>query len=517
MSIYSLPQFVSAVLIAVLGGYVLFHNPRSPVNRAYFILAMLTSLWQFFYFIMLNTNDLGFAELMGRIGSFVVIFAPSGYYHFVIASLGKTEQRKRELFVNYLIAAVLAVTVWTGNHMIDGVRKFSFGYYPRGGMPFHPLFVVLTTFNIARATWLAYKAIGEERTLGLRKIQVRYILLAAFTYPVAAIDFLVVYEVQMYPFGVFALIISHAIIAFAMIKHRLLEVKFFARRFSLMILVYCTLIILVSPFLLFLNTQVKNNPQDSLIIICAGVLLLALFISTAPFMFAYFVDRSTYFREHTITGITHELKSPLGVIQSAVEMASDSLQGRAANPKKSLEYIDMIRQNAHRLESFVKALLDVAKIQDEAIQVNKIEFNLSDVVETEAENMRQLMGIKDIRLKKKIEKEILVNADLAKLQQVISNLLSNAIKFSDKGEIEISLHKSEKEIVCSVRDQGRGVNPKDLTKIFDRFYQVNPGTRGSGIGLTIAKAWVEAHGGQIWAESEGAGKGTRVTFSVGAV
>jgi two-component system sensor histidine kinase VicK len=104
--------------------------------------------------------------------------------------------------------------------------------------------------------------------------------------------------------------------------------------------------------------------------------------------------------------------------------------------------------------------------------------------------------------------------DSDKIKQVISSLLSNAIKYSDKGAITITLTKTSKEILFSIMDEGRGVEEKDLGRIFDRFYQVNPGSKGSGIGLTIAKAWVEAHRGRIWAESAGAGKGTTIRFTL---
>jgi signal transduction histidine kinase len=68
--------------------------------------------------------------------------------------------------------------------------------------------------------------------------------------------------------------------------------------------------------------------------------------------------------------------------------------------------------------------------------------------------------------------------------------------------------------LLSVTDTGIGISPKDVTRIFDRFYHGSRSNKGAGIGLTIAKAWVEAHGGKIWAESEGEGKGTKITFTL---
>ncbi len=107
-----------------------------------------------------------------------------------------------------------------------------------------------------------------------------------------------------------------------------------------------------------------------------------------------------------------------------------------------------------------------------------------------------------------------VEVDQEKIRQVISNLLSNAIKFSEHGAIKIHLKSTSRDYIVSFVDEGCGIPPGDIERIFDRFHQGCHAQQGSGIGLTIAKAWVEAHGGKIWAESDGEGKGTTVTFTL---
>jgi signal transduction histidine kinase len=108
-----------------------------------------------------------------------------------------------------------------------------------------------------------------------------------------------------------------------------------------------------------------------------------------------------------------------------------------------------------------------------------------------------------------------VEVDTHRLGQVVSNLVRNAIKFTpNEGTIRVSAHQQEGRIVVSVTDTGPGIPPEHLSKIFDRFWRV-PGTQkqGSGLGLSIAKGIVEAHGGTIWAESE-LGKGTSFFFTL---
>ncbi|MFN0117849.1 MAG: sensor histidine kinase [Elusimicrobiota bacterium] len=112
--------------------------------------------------------------------------------------------------------------------------------------------------------------------------------------------------------------------------------------------------------------------------------------------------------------------------------------------------------------------------------------------------------------------KLLVKADENKLELVISNLLSNAIKFTDSGKISIETKCDKDKLIVSVIDTGIGIDHIDLPYVFDRFYRGknNKNSKGSGIGLTIAKTWIEAHGGEIFADSEGVGKGATFWFTL---
>jgi two-component system sensor histidine kinase VicK len=176
----------------------------------------------------------------------------------------------------------------------------------------------------------------------------------------------------------------------------------------------------------------------------------------------------------------------------------------------------MIRSNADRLEGFVKDLLQIAKIQNEDILVQRQTIELSSLIRSLVSNYRIQAERKSVELEFKSNEKLHASVDPDKIEQIFSNVLSNAIKFSKCGTVSVSAERQNGGLVCSVRDQGCGVPQKDLNRIFERFYQGTHAGKGAGIGLAIAKGWVEAHGGRIWAESEGEGKGTTVTFTLPA-
>jgi signal transduction histidine kinase len=178
------------------------------------------------------------------------------------------------------------------------------------------------------------------------------------------------------------------------------------------------------------------------------------------------------------------------------------------------DYLTIIHNNTARLQNTVNDLLLVANDSEENITLEKTPTSINNLIAGVVQQYKPLAESKGLNLVFASDDDYSINVDPSKIRQVISNLVSNAIKFSNSGEIQITLQRKTKDILCSVHDSGIGISEKNLTRIFDKFFQATSGSKGSGIGLTIAKAWVEAHGGKIWAESAGEGEGTTFHFSL---
>lgn len=218
-----------------------------------------------------------------------------------------------------------------------------------------------------------------------------------------------------------------------------------------------------------------------------------------------------------ISHITHEFKSPLHVVENAIDvLMADIGKGRVDQGKIS-DYLLMIRNNAGKLALFIQDLLQVARIEESKVELKRERCDLRDIIRETVSLMEPLATKKGVRVTFDPPKAAArLSVDRDKIGQVCSNLLSNAIKFTDRGGIAIHLNETDDAVRIAFHDDGQGIQSAHLSAVFEKFFQVSNGhgrnLRGSGLGLTIAKAWVEAHGGGIHAESDGIGKGS--TFIV---
>jgi signal transduction histidine kinase len=200
--------------------------------------------------------------------------------------------------------------------------------------------------------------------------------------------------------------------------------------------------------------------------------------------------------------VSHDLRTPLSVIQSAVPLLLESAAD-AADQASIRRTAAMIVRASARMSRMIEDLLDRTRMETGKLKLDRARFTLSDVL-ADVADLRPLAVQKEIRL------EILpardadtVSCDRARIDQVLFNLVSNAIKCSRPGTgITVSAERIGAGACFAVRDQGRGMTPETLSKIFERFWQpAGSSHTGLGLGLYIAKGIVEAHGGGLRAES----------------
>ncbi len=214
--------------------------------------------------------------------------------------------------------------------------------------------------------------------------------------------------------------------------------------------------------------------------------------------------------------VSHELRTPLTAIKgsAATVLGSD----HPLDEREIGEFFQIIDEQADRMRDLINNLLDVTRIEAGELSVSLAPFDLREALE-EAESMFALNGgYQEVS----VELEpgpMQVDADRRRIVQVLNNLLSNAGKYSPETTvIRVKVESGSDRITVHVRDEGRGIGSANLPHVFRKYYQVGGepenGLRGNGLGLTICKGIVEAHGGRIWATSPGEGQGTTISFTL---
>lgn len=204
-----------------------------------------------------------------------------------------------------------------------------------------------------------------------------------------------------------------------------------------------------------------------------------------------------------VADASHELKTPLSIINANYDVL---LANREETIQSQLKWLNRIKIGTDRMTKLINDLLSLAKMEDMRFPIQKVPFNIGSTINDMIISMEAVVAEKDIKLSRSIEDDIIVKSDPERIKQVITILFDNAIKYTDKkGQIEISLIKSRRQVVFTIKNSGKGIAKQDLPKIFDRFYRVDPSRThepGSyGLGLSIAKTIIERLGGEIYAES----------------
>ncbi|MDE1727668.1 MAG: HAMP domain-containing histidine kinase [Thaumarchaeota archaeon] len=222
-------------------------------------------------------------------------------------------------------------------------------------------------------------------------------------------------------------------------------------------------------------------------------------------------------KDEFLAMVTHELKTPLVPIQGYSDILLGEHLGSLNATQK--ERLKIIRSSATTLLELISDLLDAQKLDLGQLRIKKEKNNLKESVEKAILGMQPQATIDDISLTYAPRKDIYAYYDDDRIKQVLTNLIKNSLKATSPktGVVEIQLDEKESEVVVSVKDNGKGIPPAANDKIFKKFYQTDTtSTRekgGSGLGLSICKGIVEAHGGTIWMQSTSS-KGTTFSFTI---
>jgi signal transduction histidine kinase len=217
-----------------------------------------------------------------------------------------------------------------------------------------------------------------------------------------------------------------------------------------------------------------------------------------------------------LANMSHELRTPLNAIIGFSEVLTEQLFGELND--KQLEYQRDILASGQHLLSLINDILDLSKVEAGRMELELGTFSLREALENGLTMLKERAGRHGIVLGLDIAPDLdVIEADERKVKQVVFNLLSNAVKFTpDGGRVALSARSADGEVRVAVSDTGVGIGADDLPYVFEEFRQVGQATakaEGTGLGLPLAKRFVELHGGRMWIESQ-PGVGSTFTFTL---
>lgn len=226
------------------------------------------------------------------------------------------------------------------------------------------------------------------------------------------------------------------------------------------------------------------------------------------------------FRKEFLQNLSHEFKTPVFAIQGYVDTL---LQGAMDSPETNKRFLEKTAKNTERLVTLLKDLDEISKLERGELKLHKQYFVIQDLIKEVFESLfwKAEQNSVSFSLKKGCEQPLTVFADKEKIRQVISNLVDNSIKYGRHGgNVVASVYNTDdKNILIEISDDGMGINEKYLDRVFERFFRTTEGrgrdNLGSGLGLSICKHIIEAHGHSIHVRSK-ENVGTTVGFTLGA-
>ena len=220
-------------------------------------------------------------------------------------------------------------------------------------------------------------------------------------------------------------------------------------------------------------------------------------------------------RQEFVANVSHELRTPLSLIKGYVETLLD---GARNNPDVATKFLQTIDRNAERLRLLIEDLLTVSELESGRVRLTLQPVALAPVVGKVLEDFKTRAGAKEVKLINQAP-DLAVRADADRLEQVLGNLVDNAIKYGrPQGSVTVGGSAREGgQVEVFVQDDGPGIPPEALERVFERFYRVDKARSreqgGTGLGLAIVKHIIQSHGGRVWATSQ-VGHGATFYFTL---
>lgn len=521
--VFAISGLVNGITSIALGVVVFMNGPRKAFNQVFALFALSMAVWSGGYYFWLLSDSAQEALLWVKIFNIGAVFIPVLQYHWVTHSL--SIRRQTLLRFGYSIAVIFAVLPFTRfepYYIANITDVMGFNFWPEAGILYagYILFDYILFFTLGFVE--AYRIQLYRTDKVVHGIARQLLWVVAFG-PVAGLtNFPLWYGLPLIPYGNFFVFLYVFILAYAIFKYNYMKI-----RQGLVSMVT----VIVSAFLL-----VDVLISETIVSQITRFFALIIFLYFAFLMYRSF-EREMEEREKSqklstelqvvnerlirldkaksdmLSIAAHQLRTPLTAMNGYMSLVLDGSTGEKLGATTS-DMLTKVSRATGRLSTLVNNLLNMSRIDDGRMQYAMEPTQIEELITETAGTFDVLAQAQGLTLKLDLPSAPLapVLIDDGKMHEVISNLINNAIKYTKEGSITVRVWQHDPQHVrFSVRDTGVGVPQDVIGKLFSKFSRADRqqmNTEGAGIGLYVCYNIVRDHGGRIWVDSDGEGKGS---------
>ena len=519
MNLFAISALVNVATSTVLGFLILFADRRNRVNQLFALFTLAVATWGYAYFSWQIAATEGNALFWSHMLMAGAIFIPFFYFHFIVRFLGLQRQLRWLVWTGYAIAGLFSFINWSPL-FISGIGEQSgFPFWPIAGPLFLP-FLSAWVLYAACPVWLLFNRLRIAGSMEERA-QIRYILIGtAIGYIGGCTNYFLWYNIPILPYGNITASIYIIFVAYAILKHGLFSMKVVATEFIVFAL---WLFVFVRMLLAGSATEQFINGGLLFVLLIVGVLLIRSVDKEVGQReriqkLAEELAQTNERQEGLIHFIGHEVKGSLTKDAGAFASLAEGDFGEL--PETVKKFTEQALAESRLGADSVANILKASNLKKGTVAFEKEPFDLAAAAAAAVEKVRTVADRKKLSLTFTADPSgapYTFTGDEAEIaDHVLQNLVDNAVNYTLSGSIAASLKKENGKIIFAVKDTGIGITEEDKKRLFTEgghgkeSQTVN--VHSTGYGLFIAKSIIEAHGGTVRAESEGAGKGS--TFIV---
>jgi signal transduction histidine kinase len=512
MNPFQVSTLITAGTSIVLSIVVFFADPKGRVNRIWALTTFLLGLWSVGLFGVISSDSAQSAMLWQYILDASAIIIPIGFFIFVLYLLNLQKKYKNCMLLSWIIGLMVLALSFTKFFKLGVAPKLSFNYWIVPG----PLYIIFPATFVLFVAFSLYLLLKERSQTSdpILKTQINLVLGAQIFGFGGGITNFLPQIFNVYPFGNYFIVAYIFFISYSILKHSLFNLKVIATE----LLIYAIWIFLAA------RTLLAGKWSDRLIeagLLGAMVIFGILLINS--------VRREVKQREELavaneklkeldkvktqfLSFASHQVKAPMNVVKGYATLIYDGTYGPASDKIK--ETAVKIKDSADRMIALVNNIMDLRKIEEGKMEFKFEETDMGALVTSLADEFKMLAVNKGLHFEyNKPEKILMANVDPQKIRQSIQNLIENAIKYTETGWVKVEINEFKyNEILITVTDTGHGIAKELLPELFEQYKRGSATAgkiEGTGLGLFIARQIIIANHGEIWAESEGAGKGSK--------